>query len=88
MGRAPCTGGASRPHGPGHETGPGALSGDRWPRAQLDRRPVQFLYRDGDDFHFMENETYDQFSIRAEQLEDAVHYLKDGMTVDRTSYQG
>ena len=28
----------------------------KWPRAQLDRRPVQFLYRDGDDFHFMEIE--------------------------------
>jgi elongation factor P len=63
-------------------------AGDRWPRAQLDRRPVQFLYRDGDDFHFMENETYDQFSITAEQLDDATKYLKDGMTVDRTSYQG
>ena len=63
-------------------------AGDRWPRAQLDRRPVQFLYRDGDDFHFMENETYDQFSIPGGQLDDAVHYLKDGMTVDRTSYQG
>ncbi|HVA85917.1 MAG TPA: elongation factor P [Candidatus Saccharimonadales bacterium] len=63
-------------------------AGDRWPRAQLDRRPVQFLYRDGDDFHFMENETYDQFSLAADQLDDAVRYLKDGMTVDRTSYQG
>src|SRR5207237_6426481 len=31
-------------------------AGDRWPRAQLDRRPVQFLYRDGEDFNFMENE--------------------------------
>ena len=63
-------------------------AGDRWPRAQLDKRPVQFLYRDGDEFHFMENETYDQFSLRAAQLNDAVNYLKDGLTVDRTSYQG
>ena len=63
-------------------------AGDRWPRAQLDKRPVQFLYRDGDDYNFMENETYEQFSLTAVELEDAVHYLKDGMTVDRTSYQG
>ena len=63
-------------------------AGDKWPRAQLDRRPVQFLYRDGDDFHFMENETYEQFSLRAEDLADATYYLKDGMSVDRTSYQG
>ena len=63
-------------------------AGTKWPRAQLDRRPVQFLYRDGDDFHFMDTDSYDQFSLRADQLEDAGQYLKDGMTVDRTSYQG
>jgi len=63
-------------------------AGERWPRAQLDRRPVQFLYRDGADFHFMENENYEQFALTAGQLGDAVNYLKDGMSVDRTSYQG
>jgi elongation factor P len=63
-------------------------AGTKWPRAQLDRRPVQFLYRDGDDFHFMDTDTYDQFMLRADQLDDATQYLKDGMTVDRTSYQG
>ncbi len=63
-------------------------AGDRWPRVQLDRRPVQFLYRDGDEFHFMELESYEQFHLTAEQLGDAVYYLKDGMTLDRTSYQG
>ncbi len=63
-------------------------AGDRWPRAQLDRRPIQFLYHDGDDFHFMDTDSYDQFTLSAGQLDDAVHYLKDGMTLDRTSYQG
>ncbi len=63
-------------------------AGTKWPRAQMERRPVQFLYRDGDDFHFMDTDSYDQFSLRGEQLGDAVQYLKDGMTVDRTSYQG
>ncbi len=63
-------------------------AGEKWPRAQLDRRPVQFLYRDADDFHFMDTDTYDQFSLRAEQLDDTVSYLKDGMTLDRTAYQG
>jgi elongation factor P len=63
-------------------------AGTKWPRAVLDRRPVQFLYRDGDDFHFMDNDSYDQFTLTANQLDDAVHYLKDGMTLDRTSYQG
>jgi len=63
-------------------------AGDKWPRAYLDRRQVQFLYRDGSDFHFMDTESYDQFTLSAEQLDDAVNYLKDGMLVDRTSYQG
>ncbi len=63
-------------------------AGDKWPRAYLDRRQVQFLYRDGNDFHFMDTESYDQFTLSAEQLDDAVNYLKDGMLVDRTSYQG
>src|SRR5512135_1293430 len=44
-------------------------AGDKWPRAQLDRRAIQFLYRDGDDFHFMEMESYDQFHLTAAQLE-------------------
>ncbi len=63
-------------------------AGTKWPRASMERRPVQFLYRDGDDFNFMDTDTYDQFILTAEQLGDAVPYLKDGMTVDRTTYQG
>jgi elongation factor P len=63
-------------------------AGTKWPRAQMERRPVQFLYRDGDDFFFMDNDNYDQFSLTADQLSDAVNYLKDGMTLDRTAYQG
>jgi elongation factor P len=63
-------------------------AGTKWPRASMEKRPVQFLYRDGDDFHFMDTDTYDQFMLRADQLDDAVNYLKDGMTLDRTSYQG
>lgn len=63
-------------------------AGTKWPRASMERRPVQFLYRDGDDFHFMDSDTYDQFMLTADALGDAVPYLKDGMTVDRTTYQG
>jgi elongation factor P len=63
-------------------------AGTKWPRAQIEQRPVQFLYRDGDDFHFMDTDTYDQFMLRGEQLGSATTFLKDGMTLDRTSYQG
>jgi elongation factor P len=63
-------------------------AGEKWPRAHMEKRPVQFLYRDGDDFNFMELESYEQFSLSAELLGDATSYLKDGMQVDRTSHQG
>ena len=63
-------------------------AGDKWPRAYLDKRQVQFLYRDGDDFHFMDTDSYDQFILNATQLDDVVMYLKDGMLLDRTSYEG
>ena len=54
----------------------------------MEKRPVQYLYRDGNEFHFMDNDTYDQFILSAEQLGETAQYLKDGMTLDRTSYQG
>jgi elongation factor P len=63
-------------------------AGDKWPRAYLDRRQVQFLYHDGDDFHFMDTDSYDQFTLTASQLDEVVPYLKDGMLLDRTSYEG
>jgi elongation factor P len=63
-------------------------AGTKWPRASMERRPVQFLYRDDDDFHFMDLDTYDQFALTRGQIDDIAPYLKDGMQVDRTSYQG
>jgi len=63
-------------------------AGEKWPRAILDKRPVQFLYRDGDEFHFMEDESYEQFHLTAEQLGEVTDYLIEGMTLDRTTYEG
>jgi elongation factor P len=62
-------------------------AGEKWPRAILEKRPVQFLYRDGDDFHFMELENYEQFSLTSAQLDDVANYLVDGMQLDRTSWE-
>jgi elongation factor P len=63
-------------------------AGTKWPRASMENRPVQFLYRDDSDYHFMDTSSYDQFVLTADQLGDAARYMKDGMTLDRTSYQG
>ena len=63
-------------------------AGEKWPRAFLEQRQVQFMYRDGNDYHFMDSSSYEQFSMSREQLGDAAPYLVDGMTLDRTSYEG
>src|SRR5688500_15259967 len=62
-------------------------AGEKWPRAFLDRRQVQFLYRDGADYHFMDTETYEQFSMSADKLGDTAPYLTDGMMLERTTYE-
>jgi elongation factor P len=50
-------------------------SEDSVERATLDERAMQYLYRDGDSFHFMDTETYEQLHISEEALGDAVNYI-------------
>jgi elongation factor P len=63
-------------------------AGEKWPRAYLENRQVQYLYGDGNEFHFMDTASYEQFSMTRAQLGDVAQYLVDGMMVDRTSYEG
>jgi elongation factor P len=62
-------------------------AGEKWPRAFLDKRQVQFMYSDGNEYHFMDSQSYEQFALTAEQLGDATQYLKDGMALERTTYE-
>jgi elongation factor P len=50
-------------------------SEDSVDRATLDEREMQYLYRDGDAFHFMDTSTFEQLHIDAEALGDNVNYL-------------
>ncbi len=50
-------------------------------RATVDDRDHTFLYRDGEGFHFMNPESYEQYVAREEMIGDAAAYLADGMTV-------
>ena len=63
-------------------------AGEKFPRANLERRKVQFLFSDGSDFTFMDTNSYDQFVITAAQLAEAKDYIKDGLELDRISYEG
>ncbi|MCL4534672.1 MAG: elongation factor P [Bacteroidetes bacterium] len=55
---------------------------ERFRRVYLEKRKVQFLYRDGDEFHFMDTETFEQFMLPAATVGDNANYLKDGQIVD------
>ena len=55
---------------------------ERFEPAFLEHREVQFLYSDGDAYHFMDNESYEQTELTPEKLGDAVKYLKDGLTLE------
>ena len=62
-------------------------AGERFPRALLERREVQYLYQEGDLYHFMDRESFDQFPIDRGQIEDVLPYLVDGMTLSLVFYQ-
>jgi elongation factor P len=63
-------------------------AGTRWPRARVDQRKAQFLYADGDAYHFMDTETYDQFAIGARMLGDDARFLKENTDVFISSHDG
>ncbi len=63
-------------------------SNDKFKRAPLEERAMQFLYVQGNEYNFMDNETYEQFIITAEQLGDQVSFLIDNMTVDVLMFNG
>jgi len=50
-------------------------------RAIVDDRPHTFLYQDGDGYHFMNPESFDQVTATADVIGDAAPYLQDGMSV-------
>ena len=54
----------------------------------LDFHNVAYLYNDGDFYHFMDNQTFEQPAIKAEMLGDDALYLKEGMEVKLTFYKG
>ncbi len=56
--------------------------------ADVNTQTVQFLYADGDDFHFMNPETFEQFPLNKMLVEDSKGYLKEGDSVGLQSFNG
>jgi len=53
---------------------------EKLPLAVIDKREMQFLYREGTDYVFMDNETYEQLHVPPENVGAAVNFLKEGDT--------
>jgi len=61
-------------------------SGQSVQDVRLDFHNVSYLYTDGDFYHFMDNDTFEQPAIKAEMLGNDALYLKEGMEVKLTFY--
>jgi elongation factor P len=63
-------------------------NGTRVNDVELDKDDVQYLYNDGDLYHFMNTETFEQIALSPEVLEGVKDYLVDNMVVALESYDG
>ncbi len=63
-------------------------SGERVEEADLTFRPAQFLYKDGDQYHFMCLDDYEQFALSEEDIQDAKWYLVENMEVSLVVLEG
>lgn len=52
---------------------------EKFPKAHIETKEMQYLYVDGDLYYFMDQETYEQIPLNYEQVEDAMKYLKENM---------
>ena len=72
----------------GHTIEQSFQSDAKFTRVCLEFRGMQYLYNDGDLYYFMDEENFEQMPISASQLGDAINYLKEGMSLQVSSYQG
>jgi elongation factor P len=63
-------------------------SGDKVEVPEVEDRQMQYLYREGDNFHFMDAESYDQLFIPEKALGDAKNYVKEGIVLAVSFYKG
>ena len=63
-------------------------SGVKLEKAMVEKKNMQFLYASGDSYNFMNMETYEQIELDKNQIGEDVEYLKEGLNVDVTFFQG
>ena len=63
-------------------------SGDRVRDIRIETLEMQYLYHDGDLYHFMDTSTYEQIAMNEDTLGDAIHYMTDNMMIMVQEYDG
>jgi elongation factor P len=71
----------------GHTIERSFQSDERLVRARLDSRQMQYLYNDGNLYYFMDQESFEQTPLTSGQLGDALNYLKEGNSVEVSTYK-
>ncbi|SHH54568.1 elongation factor P [Sporanaerobacter acetigenes] len=61
---------------------------DKYPKAHIETKEMQYLYNDGELYYFMDNETYEQLPLAKEDVEEAIIYIKENDTAIIRFYQG
>ena len=61
---------------------------DKFPKAHIETRKIQYLYNDGELFYFMDPETFDQIPLSADQVEEAMKYLRENDEATIKFYKG
>jgi elongation factor P len=61
---------------------------EKFPRANINTRTMQYLYSDGELYYFMDNETYEQIPIQKNLMEEAIRYIKENDNATLKFYEG
>ncbi|MBL7208846.1 MAG: elongation factor P [Dehalococcoidia bacterium] len=72
----------------GHTTERVFQASQKFSRAFLERRPVQYLYNDGGLYYFMDTETFEQTPLDKAMVGEALRYLKDGQNLEMVTHRG
>lgn len=64
------------------------IAGEDFEMVNIEKTYAQYMYRDADSAYFMDSETFDQFSLPLEMVDDAVKFLKEGADATITKYEG
>jgi len=61
---------------------------ERYPKAHVEKKEMQYLYNDGELYYFMDMETYEQLALNLDKVEDALPYIKENMSVEMKFFKG